>query len=58
MAHLISPPSMGCKTGGHISQSDWDALAKQSSIFHNRGCIDKILRKNIYPTIKCKVWIL
>jgi len=23
-----------------------------------RGCIDKILRKNISPKIKCKVWIL
>jgi hypothetical protein len=23
-----------------------------------RGCIDKILRKNISPNIKCKVWII
>ena len=23
-----------------------------------RGCIDKILRKNISPKIKCKVWII
>jgi len=22
-----------------------------------RGCIDKILRKNVSPKIKCKVWI-
>ena len=27
-------------------------------IFFVRGCIDKILRKNISPKIKCKVWIL
>jgi hypothetical protein len=24
----------------------------------SRGCIDKNLRKNISPKIKCKVWIL
>jgi len=30
----------------------------QVSRFYIRGCIDKILGKNISPKIKCKVWIL
>ena len=29
-----------------------------ASSIDDRGCIDKILRKNISPKIKCKVWIL
>ena len=29
-----------------------------ASSIDDTGCIDKILRKNISPKIKCKVWIL
>ncbi len=35
-----------------------DLSASSVSDLTTRGCIDKILRKNISPKIKCKVWIL
>jgi hypothetical protein len=35
-----------------------DGCSLKSNEFFGRGCIDKILRKNISPKIKCKVWIL
>jgi hypothetical protein len=36
----------------------WDNDRTDVELTQIRGCIDKILRKNISPKIKCKVWIL
>ena len=48
-----------CGADNNVADAlSWDNDRTDVELTQIRGCIDKILRKNISPKIKCKVWIL